>query len=291
MRLIVQPDEGAAPLIRAIRNARKSVDAVIFRFDLAPIEKALKAAVGRGVAVRALIAHTNRGGEKELRKLERRLLKAGVTVARTDDELIRYHGKLLIIDGRRLFVMGFNYTEDDIQKSRSFGVVTRSRRLIADAARLIEADSNRQNFKPSPRGLVVSPENARQRLSRFIRKTKRELLIYDPNVADDEMLQLMKTRANAGVRVRILGKVEKKWSDAGFKIRKFPGRLHVRALVRDGRRAFVGSQSLRKPELDERREVGIVIRDARLVKRLANVFVADWTRAKKGGKKKKKRRK
>jgi len=52
------------------------------------------------------------------------------------------------------------------------------------------------------------------------------------------------------------------------------------ALVRDGRRAFVGSQSLRKPELDERREVGIVIRDARLVKRLANVFEVDWTRAK-----------
>jgi cardiolipin synthase A/B len=289
MRLIVQPDEGAAPLIRAIRNARKSVDAVIFRFDLAPIEKALKAAVGRGVAVRALIAHTNRGGEKELRKLERRLLKAGVTVARTDDDLIRYHGKLLIIDGRRLFVMGFNYTEEDIQQSRSFGVVTRSRKLIADAARLIEADSNRQNFKPSPRGLVVSPENARQQLSRFIRKAKRELLIYDPNVSDDNILQLMKTRANAGVRVRILGKVDKDWSGAGFKVRKFPGRLHVRALVRDGRRAFVGSQSLRKPELDERREVGIVIRDARLVKRLANVFVADWTRAKNGGGKKKKR--
>jgi phosphatidylserine/phosphatidylglycerophosphate/cardiolipin synthase-like enzyme len=279
MRLIVQPDEGAAPLIRAIRHARKSVDAVIFRFDLAPVEKALQAAVGRGVAVRALIAHTNRGGEKELRKLERRLLKAGVTVARTDDELIRYHGKLLIIDGRRLFVMGFNYTEDDIQKSRSFGVVTRSRKLIADAARLIEADSNRQDFKPSARGLVVSPENARQRLSRFIRKARRELLIYDPNVSDDECLQLLKTRANAGVRVRVLGKVEKKWADA-FKVRKFPGRLHVRAIVRDGRRAFVGSQSLRKPELDERREVGIVIRDARLVKRLANVFEADWTRAK-----------
>ncbi len=288
MRLIVQPDEGAAPLIRAIKRARKSVDAVIFRLDLAPVEKALKSAVSRGVAVRALIAHTNRGGEKELRKLERRLLKAGVTVARTDDDLVRYHGKLLVIDARRLYVMGFNYTELDMQMSRSFGVVTRSRKLIADAARLIEADSNRQNFKPTSRGLVVSPENARQRLSRFIRKTRRELLIYDPNVSDDDILQLLKTRANAGVRIRILGKIEKKWVDSGFKVRKFPGRLHVRALVRDGRRAFVGSQSLRKPELDERREVGIVIRDARLVKRLANVFEADWTRAKqkRAGKKK-----
>lgn len=285
MRLIVQPDEGAAPLVRAIERARKSVDAVIFRLELPAVEKALKAAVGRGVAVRALVAHTNRGGEKELRKLERRLLKAGVTVARTDDDLVRYHGKLLIIDAERLFVLGFNYSKLDIQKSRSFGVVTRSRKLIAEAARLIEADSNRQDFKPSARGLVVSPENARERLSRFIRKTRRELLIYDPNVCDDEILQLMKTRANAGVRIRILGKLEKKWTDAGFKVRKFPGRLHVRALVRDGRRAFVGSQSLRKLELDERREIGIVIRDVRLVKRLAKVFEADWTRAKKKTKK------
>jgi cardiolipin synthase len=280
MRLIVQPDDGAAPLIRAIQRARKTVDAVIFRLDLDTVENSLKRAVGQGVAVRALIAHTNRGGEKELRKLERRLLKAGVMVARTDTDLIRYHGKLLLIDGRRLYVMGFNYTKDDLE-SRSFGVLTRSRKLIAEAARLIEADSNRQTFKSSPRGLVVSPENARQRLARFIRKARRELLIYDPNVSDDEMLQLLKTRANAGVKIRILGKLEKKWMDRGFKVRKFPGRLHVRALIRDGRRAFVGSQSLRKLELDERREIGIVIRDQRLVKRLANVFAADWAKAKK----------
>ena len=35
-----------------------------------------------------------------------------------------------------------------------------------------------------------------------------------------------------------------------------PVRLHVRAIIRDGTRAFVGSQSLRKEELDSRREVG-----------------------------------
>jgi hypothetical protein len=38
-------------------------------------------------------------------------------------------------------------------------------------------------------------------------------------------------------------------------------RLHVRAMVRDGRRAFIGSQSLRRLELDERREIGLIIRD------------------------------
>ena len=36
-------------------------------------------------------------------------------------------------------------------------------------------------------------------------------------------------------------------------------RLHVRAIVRDGTHAFVGSQSLRKDELENRREVGLII--------------------------------
>jgi hypothetical protein len=51
------------------------------------------AAVTRGVSVRALIAHTNRAGEENLRKLEMRLLAAGVTVARTTGDLVRYDGK------------------------------------------------------------------------------------------------------------------------------------------------------------------------------------------------------
>jgi cardiolipin synthase A/B len=50
--------------------------------------------VPRGVVVRALIAHTNRGGESKLRKLESRLLKAGATLSRTADDMVRYHAKL-----------------------------------------------------------------------------------------------------------------------------------------------------------------------------------------------------
>ena len=66
MKLIIQPDEGVNPVVQAIRKAKKTADVVIFRFDHAQIEKALVSAVKRGVLVRALIAHTNRGGEKSL---------------------------------------------------------------------------------------------------------------------------------------------------------------------------------------------------------------------------------
>src|SRR5262245_44885868 len=108
MKLIVQPDSGIAPIVTAIKQARKSVDVLIFRLDRLEIARALEAAVPRGVRVRALTAHLNRGGTKFLRKLEMHLLESGVTVSRTADDLIRYHGKMMIIDGRILHVYGFN---------------------------------------------------------------------------------------------------------------------------------------------------------------------------------------
>jgi hypothetical protein len=47
-------------------------------------------------------------------------------------------------------------------------------------------------------------------------------------------------------------------------------------MMRDGRRAFIGSQSMRRLELDERREVGILVRDVTIVKRLERIFASDW---------------
>src|SRR5580693_9034911 len=110
MKLLIQPGEGVAPLIQGINEAQTSVEILIFRFDRMEIEAALVNAVSRGVSVRALIAYTNRGGEKGLRALEMRLLAAGVTVARTADDLVRYHGKMMIIDESELFLMAFNFT-------------------------------------------------------------------------------------------------------------------------------------------------------------------------------------
>ena len=275
MKLIIEPEDGIAPLLRAIKGARKSIDIVIFRFDRADIEKALEAAVARGVIVRALIAHTNTGGEKVLRKLETRFLAAGITVARTADDLPRYHGKMMVVDNA-LYVLGFNYTKLDIEKSRSFGIVTRDPRLLKEALSLFEADATRQTYAPMHERFVVSPETSRARLTSFIKGARKQLLIYDEKISDNLIQRLLEERAKAGVEIRVIGRTEK--AIAGVDVRKLKGlRLHVRSIIRDGAAAFVGSQSLRKLELDGRREVGILIGDARVSKRIQEVFEEDWT--------------
>jgi phosphatidylserine/phosphatidylglycerophosphate/cardiolipin synthase-like enzyme len=270
----VQPEAGVVPVVKAIKNAKKSIDVMIFRFDRVEIEKALAAAVQRGVTVRALIAHTNRGGEARLRKLEQRLLAAGVLVSRTADDLIRYHAKYMVADSV-LHLFGFNFTALDIDKSRSFAISTRDHKAVAEATKLFEADVTRQAYTPGKSHLVVSPDTARPMLSAFIAGAKKELAIYDAKIQDPLVIKLLKDLGRKGVKIRVLGSM--KGRDPNIAERKLATlRLHVRAIVRDGTQAFVGSQSLRKDELENRREVGLIIQNPTVARKIMSIFESDW---------------
>jgi len=274
MKLLIQPGDGVAPLIKAISQAKTSIEVAIFRFDQPEIEHALAAAVNRGVAVHALIAHTNRAGEDNLRRLETRLLGHGITVARTADDLVRYHGKMMLIDRRELFLLGFNLTHQDIDRSRSFGLITRNRDLVREAGRLFEADVKRHPYEPGSDRFIVSPVNARKQLAAFLKGARKQLLIYDPEVSDPAMMDILEERAKAGVDVRIIGKLTRNSPRIGTK--RLGIRLHTRTTIRDGKGAFLGSQSLRELELDARREVGVIFQDATIVTHIKEVFEEDW---------------
>ena len=276
MRLIIEPADGVAPLLSAISHARKSVEIAVFRLDRRDVEKALTAAAARGVRVTALIAFANRGGERNLRQLELRFLAAGITVARTADDLKRYHGKYVLIDRRILFMLSFNFTHLDIDHSRGFGIVTSRRDCLQEAAKLFEADCARTPYAPNSDAFVVSPAHSRHVLATFLKQAKKQLLIYDPKVSDRQMLGILRERARAGVEVKVIGQVSGRQP---FEVKNLVGqRLHTRTIIRDRRRAFVGSQSLRAAELDSRREVGLIVREPKAVKMLIETFDADWIR-------------
>lgn len=275
MKLIVQPDDGPSLLLSAVKNAKKSIDIAIFRFDRSDLENSLKAAVARGVKVTALIADVNRGGERNLRQLEMRFLHAGITVARSADDLIRYHDKMVVIDRRVLYMLSFNFTHLDIDHSRGFGIVTKNARLVQEAVKLFDADCARRSYSAGLDTFVVSPANSRKVLRNFLKRAKRQLLIYDPQISDKEMIGILQERAKAGAEIRVIGKISGRSSVPARKLTRM--RLHTRTIVRDGHQAFVGSQSLRPAELDSRREVGLIIRESKIVKKLLSCFESDWT--------------
>ena len=277
MKLFVQPEAGLEPILAAIRKAKKRIQILIFRLDRPEIEKALLEAVERGVAVQALVANTNRGGDKVLRRFEMRALERGITVTRTADDLVRYHGKMLIIDGAELLLLAFNFTHLDIDLSRSFAISTTNKSLVAEAVRLFECDSKRIPYAAEHKEFVVSPANAREQLTAFIRGAKKQLLMYEMKISDGDFVNLLNEKISQGVDVRVIGSTSHRGS--ALPVRKLPMRLHTRGIIRDGRSVFLGSQSLRKLELEARREIGIIVHDPKIAKQMIGVFDKDWSEA------------
>jgi phosphatidylserine/phosphatidylglycerophosphate/cardiolipin synthase-like enzyme len=274
VKLLIQPEDGIKPILEALKNAEKSIQILIFRFDRPEISKALVAAVRRGVSVQALIAYTNQGEEKNLRRLESRLIAEGVMVTRTNDDLVRYHGKMFIVDEKTVYILGFNYTHMDIDLSRSFGVAISNPGVVKEAVKLFECDSKRQKYSSDKENLVVSPVNARERLTEFIDGAKKRLLLYEMKISDRDFVKLLNKKISDGVEVRILARASAK--GGSIPVRRMTQRLHLRAIMRDGEQGFIGSQSLRKLELEARREIGVIFKDKKIVKEMESVFEKDW---------------
>ena len=275
MQVIIQPRDGIEPFLEGIKQAEESVEVILYRLDRLEIEQELVVAAARGVHVHALVTYTNKEDLKEIRKLERRLAERGVKVTRTAEDLVRYHTKMMIIDRRTLYLLTFNFTFLDIHHSRSFGVITDKHNLIAEAVRLFEADVNGQSNRVEAEHFVISPVNSRRRLSEFILGAQKQLLIYDGKLTDSRMIRLLESQADAGVEIKVIGAMSR--TALGVEVRAMPLiRLHAQAIIRDGREVFFGSQSLRKVELDQRREVGLITSDAGAVRSFKVIFEMDW---------------
>jgi cardiolipin synthase A/B len=147
--------------------------------------------------------------------------------------------------------------------------------LVEEAGRLFECDAKRRPYTPQLRDFLVSPLNARKQLADYIGKARKELLIYDPKISDSQMVRLLMDRQTAGVEVRILGRLGKKAGQLNAR-RMGTVRLHTRTIVRDRKDAFVGSQSLRKLELDSRRELGLIVKEKKVIAKLVETFESDW---------------
>ncbi len=274
-KLLVQPADGTAQLIDAIDNAQEIIQIVIFRFDRSDIEAALRRAARRGVFVHALVAHTSvgQGGDATLRKVETRLLADGVSVARTASDLLRYHGKLMIVDRETLFLLAFNYTHIDIARSRSFGIVTDCKEWVEEAERLFEADTLRQPYEHNCPTFIVSPVNARRELTAMLAAAKRQILIYDDKLSDPKIMRLVVDKVREGLDVRLIGAVGLR--AASLRVAPLYMRLHGQVIICDSEQMFLGSQSLRSTELDSRREVGLIIREEEIVQQVKAIFEAD----------------
>ena len=129
-------------------------------------------------------------------------------------------------------------------------------------------------------------------MSHFIDEAKKSLSVQHPKFVDATVLARLVEAQARGVHVKVLCGGKHGISDTdipdtfsslrilgrfGVKVhRQKRPKLHAKLLIADGARALIGSMNIDRSAFDLRRELGIIVDDGAVVKRLVEVFERDW---------------
>jgi cardiolipin synthase A/B len=264
-RLVIEPEQRRAAVLRVIGAARRRLALTIFRCDDPAVLDALAAAVARGVVVDVLLTRRARGWRRRLDRLQDRLERIGVRVTLHGARATKHHAKYAVADRGPLLVASFNLTRKCFTRTCDFGVLTWDPVAVADAWRLFEADLARRPLALAasrPSRLVIGPESAARAVEALLEDARRHIRIIDHKLDDPGVRRLLRRKVRTGVRVdhvatRVIGRHA----------------AHGKLAIVDGRVALVGSLALSATSLGLRRELSLIVHEPSVVRRL-EAFVA-----------------
>jgi phosphatidylserine/phosphatidylglycerophosphate/cardiolipin synthase-like enzyme len=290
LSLIVEPNQGLTAIDADVAAARSSVDVTMYELDDVTIEQELAADARRGVRVRVLLngGYYGRGGFPENDAAAGYLRAHGVAVRSSPAAFALTHQKTITIDGRTSLVMTLNLTSRYYASSRDFAVVDTRPADVAAIEAVFDADWSGTPISPSAGSgdLVWSPGALGEQLA-LISGARSTLAVENEEMDDSDITATLCAAARRGVAVHVVMTYDTEWRGAfgelaacGVAVRTYaedaPLYIHAKAIVVDGREAFVGSQNFSWTSLQANRELGIVTSDAAIVARVAATLAGDF---------------
>ncbi len=277
------PEAGEAPFEELLSGAKSSIRVMVYLMGYGGILDALKAKAQAGVSVRVIL---DKGQADTNQKYFDQLTAAGATVLWSDPKFPYMHAKVIIVDGAHAMVSTGNFSKSySIELERNFAARVSDPDDVADLTSLFEADWKRAAPELSCTRLLVSPVNARARLLALIDSAKSTLTVESMQLADSDVRAHLAARKAAGVEVRAI-LADASWISANADAAKFLKGLgveprsiphcHVKAIVVDGQRAYLGSENLSYTSLSKNREVGLIVTEPAAVKTMVDTFEKDW---------------
>ena len=290
--LFIQPEDGRAPILRVLNQARESIDVTIYLFTDEEVANALERAAARGVRVRVLMEMEPFGGGKGNAAMARRLRKAGVIV-KAANPVFRYtHQKSIVVDNRIGIITTMNFTPSSFKRNREYGVIFSQPALVQEMQTVFEADWRREAPElPDPPYLVWSPVNARETILSLINSAMERLDLEQADSADDEVVAALVRAARRGVRVRLIRpSPTARETDEAAHVQELVAagaqvayldspRVHAKVIIADRRRALIGSMNLTMTSLDFNRELGVLLTDPGIIAQMLEVVEQDWQEA------------
>lgn len=299
LTLVVQPDDGRAPVLDAFNNAQTSIDLMIYLLSDRDVITALKNAVLRGVAVRVMLEQNPccSNDNTMQRTVFGELQEARVQMQWTNPAFRLTHAKMAVVDGNIALIMSQNLTKTAFSFNREAGIVDRDPTDIAALEALFVADWGRTPYTPSDPTLVIANTNARQKFLTLIGGATKSLAIESEEMQDPGIVDALIAAQKRGVAVRYIGATtpagtttpqrddnaagRKRLTAGGASVRLLAAPyVHTKTVVADGIVAFVGSENFSAASLDTNREIGILTTDTAIIGRLTSVFTKDWAAGK-----------
>ncbi len=291
--LIVEPDDGLAPVRKFIAGAQQSMLIKQFTFT---DDSLIQAVIGRrrdGLDVRVMLNPKRSSGDRANDETYDRLHDAGVDVAWSSPKFYVTHEKSMVVDEEAALVATFNLCPKYFSLTRDYGVITRDPGHVTQIAEAFHADWDRRDWVPRTySGLLWSNANSRYHMAQFIDAARERLDIQHPKYVDVAILDRIAAAVGRGVKVRVLCGGRHGISDwdlldtfaslrtlrrIGVKVHKQRNlRLHAKLLIADQSNVLVGSMNIDRSAFDLRRELGITSSDPVIVARLKQVFDGDW---------------
>jgi cardiolipin synthase len=307
LSLLVMPDMGVTPLLKAIQGAKHSINLEVYMMtnhdESAQIVQALAARAKAGVKVQVILearpfippSGDNCAPPKENPNLDAiRVLEAGGVKVQFGNPRFRFtHEKSMVIDGSTAYIMTMNLTNSAFNSNRDFAVVDHNSADVAEVNHIFDADWNAAPYAPKNPNLVVSPDNSRGKLLALVDSATKTLIIESEFISDKEFADHLKSRVAAGVDITAMlsfqepnacipgdinADTTKLLTDIG--ITKFvfsqKVRMHAKMIVADGQRAYVGSENMTANSLDNNRELGILMSDPAIIAQLTQIALKDY---------------
>lgn len=291
--LIVQPDDGVAPVRDFINTATKSLLIKQFTYSEPTLLQAVVDRKNAGVDVRIMLNPKRSGGDRANDLTYDFFKDHGVNIQWANPKFYVTHEKSIVVDKEAALIATFNLCEKYFTQTRDYGVITRDPARVAQVVEGFEADWDHRDWLPtSGTGLLWSNANSRLHMAHFIDTAKKKLDIQHPKFVDAVILDRILEAAERGVHVRVLCGGKHGISDwdildtfsslrtlrrFGVKVHKQKNlRVHAKLIIVDDEHALVGSMNIDRSAFDLRRELGTTITDEAVVSRLIEVFDADW---------------
>lgn len=280
-------------LLRAIDDARYTLDVASYNFNLWSVRQALLRAHRRGVEVR-MVVERDHLLEPEVADL----LEGGIPVVGDRGPGLMHH-KFIVIDGLDTWAGSMNLTYGSVRVDHNNWLQLRSADLAEDFGREFDEMFLEERFGPASRAdtphprlaidgteleVLFSPDDrVAARLVALLRGARQTIDVMAFSFTSDALAEAMLDRAREGVAVRGVfdegqatasGAEYPRLKQAGLDVRleRAEGLLHHKVIVIDGVTVITGSYNFTRSAEEQNDEAVLILHDPALAARYLEEF-------------------